>query len=161
MSLDTDKNQLMDNLSYTLSNKRSMLPWKAFIVASSLQNIRHKLPTKLSRPVRSSAAPALSFVFTGQGAQWAGMGRELLEYPVFEASLRKSESCLQSLGSEWALIGESQGRHSKHYCSRSFSFSVLNTVKNEVTKLGRSKDTHSLREIRRILKFYTPTVVKT
>lgn len=105
-SSKADDNEFMDNLSYTLSNKRSMLPWKAFVVTSSMQELVQNLPTKMSKPVRSSAAPALSFVFTGQGAQWAGMGRELLAYPAFEASLRQSEYYLQSLGSGWALIGE-------------------------------------------------------
>ena len=105
-STSKDIEVYMDDLAFTLSNKRSMLPWKAFIVASSIQELGQNLTRNLSKPVRSSTAPTLSFVFTGQGAQWAGMGGELLAYSVFEASLRRSERYLKALGCEWALIGK-------------------------------------------------------
>ncbi len=96
----------MSNLSYTLSDRRSSLPWKAFVVASSPDELAQSLLTDLSKPVRSSGSVALGFIFTGQGAQWARMGCELLVYPVFADSLRKSEAYLYDLGSTWGLIGE-------------------------------------------------------
>lgn len=101
-----NEDEYLGNLSYTLSNKRSNLPWKSFAVASSISNLREELQNNLSKPVRSSTAPRLSFVFTGQGAQWYAMGRELCAYSVFQASLQKSEQYLHTLGSEWSLIGK-------------------------------------------------------
>lgn len=99
----------LDDLAYTLSNKRSRLPWKASVVADSLESLMQGLADNLSKPNRSSVAPSISFVFTGQGSQWAGMGCKLLHYPVFQASLSRASSFLESLGCEWYLIGMCTG----------------------------------------------------
>lgn len=61
---------------------------------------------KTSGLLRSRSAPVISFVFTGQGAQWSGMGRELLGYPVFRTSLEQATKYLQTLGCSWSLIEE-------------------------------------------------------
>ncbi|KAL8887313.1 MAG: hypothetical protein Q9215_005100 [Flavoplaca cf. flavocitrina] len=47
------------------------------------------------------------FVFTGQGAQWYAMGRELMHtYPVYTESLLLANDVLASHGCEWSLIDE-------------------------------------------------------
>lgn len=104
-SIEERADAFLDDLAYTLSTKRSFLPWKSYVVADSLANLRHKLATCLSKPLRSSTSPTLSFVFTGQGAQWAGMGHGLTAYSVFEESLRRSENSIQALGCGWSLMG--------------------------------------------------------
>lgn len=44
---------------------------------------------------------------TGQGAQWAGMGLELLElYPVFAHSMYTAEEAFVSFGAGWSLLSE-------------------------------------------------------
>ncbi|KAF2200262.1 polyketide synthase, partial [Delitschia confertaspora ATCC 74209] len=45
--------------------------------------------------------------FTGQGAQWQGMGQELFEYRIFRESLEAQDSVLQTLSfaPSWSLIG--------------------------------------------------------
>lgn len=96
----------LHDLAYTLSNKRSILPWKSTVLASSSQELQESLGDGLEKPVRTSESPLLSFVFTGQGAQWATMGTELLKYPVYQESLEHADKYLRSLGSEWSLLDE-------------------------------------------------------
>ncbi|WP_368001037.1 acyltransferase domain-containing protein, partial [Salmonella enterica] len=42
----------------------------------------------------------------GQGAQWARMGVELLDRPVFKASVHECDAHLASLGCSWRVIDE-------------------------------------------------------
>ncbi|KAL2061047.1 hypothetical protein VTL71DRAFT_9099 [Oculimacula yallundae] len=107
-SIDSPKaaSQLATDLAYTLACRRTRLPWKAFVVASSSEKLASQLLEGISKPVRSSEAPSLAFVFSGQGAQWFAMGRELLQYEVFRDSLQEADAYLQSLGSEWSLMSE-------------------------------------------------------
>ena len=82
-----------------------MLPWKTFLVCSSVLELQNMISSKSPELQRSRSIPVLSFVFTGQGAQWSGMGRELLGHHVFKASLEQASRYLQGLGCKWSLIG--------------------------------------------------------
>ena len=97
--------QYFEDLCHTLSSRRSLLPWKTFLVCDSLDQLRDMIRVKTSGLLRSRSSPVISFVFTGQGAQWSGMGRELLRYPIFRTSLEQASSYLQGLGCTWSLIG--------------------------------------------------------
>lgn len=104
---DISRDRLLDNLAYTLVSKRSLLPWKSHLVCETVEGLIRDLGSNLPRPIRSSGtAPALGFVFTGQGAQWHAMGRELFAYLVFKESLEQADRFLQTLGCHWSLIGQ-------------------------------------------------------
>jgi acyl transferase domain-containing protein/NADPH:quinone reductase-like Zn-dependent oxidoreductase len=93
------------DLAYTLNTRRSALPYRSFWTASN----RDQLVQVEERMVPAQQAAdklVLGFVFTGQGAQWAGMGRELLEYNVFRDSLTRSDYYLRGCGSTWSLEEE-------------------------------------------------------
>jgi acyl transferase domain-containing protein len=100
-----DQELFLSRLAFTLSERRSKLPWKSFLVASDIQEAQQALKTS-QKPVRSSQAPVLGFIFTGQGAQWFGMGRELMAYPTFQTSLEEASSFFKTLGSKWDLLGK-------------------------------------------------------
>lgn len=53
---------------------------------------------------RASADPGLALVFTGQGAQWAEMGMELVHYTVFRESVALADAYLKELGSPWSAL---------------------------------------------------------
>lgn len=103
----TESNYI-DDLAFTLFKKRTLFPWKSFVVAGSLQELIKRLPDapRMSKHTRKGRVPQLGFVFTGQGAQWHAMGRELLLYPIFRRSLEDASNYLDQLKSPWHLLGE-------------------------------------------------------
>lgn len=101
-----DSAQLRD-LSYTLCLRRSLHTWRAAFVARDADELSEQV-TRI-QPVKSKdgSSVQISFVFTGQGAQWSAMGRELL--PIagsFRRSISRSTELLQSWGAEWNLEAE-------------------------------------------------------
>ena len=104
-SADDDRS-LTDDLWYTLAHRRSTLKWKSWCLASTIEELHQKLTNGISRPIGSSKAPQMAFVFTGQGAQWHAMGRELWTYEVYRESIQRANACLASAGCSWSVIGK-------------------------------------------------------
>lgn len=103
-----DSPRLMHDLAFTLTNRRSMYTWRVAILASSQAELTERLADKEVQPSKCSIEPRLGFIFTGQGAQWAAMGRELMrDYPIYASTIHEADSCLKGLGAEWSLLGRS------------------------------------------------------
>jgi len=62
---------------------------------------------KLARPGRASTSSnGIAFVFSGQGNQWLGMGRDLIEYEsAARETLREADGVLRELA-DWSLLVE-------------------------------------------------------
>jgi acyl transferase domain-containing protein len=96
------------DVAYTLGQRRSHLPWRIGVVASSLGDLAESLSAGDVKPSRASPVPPrVAFVYTGQGAQWHAMGRELNKsHPVFANVLRAADACLRELGADFSLVDE-------------------------------------------------------
>ncbi|QKX59923.1 uncharacterized protein TRUGW13939_07065 [Talaromyces rugulosus] len=97
---------IMEDLAFTLSARRSLLPWRTTVTAKSPNQLIEKLRAESTTAIRSTRQPLVGLVFTGQGAHWPQMGQELACYPVFAKSLEQSQSMLLELGATWKLQDE-------------------------------------------------------
>lgn len=97
----------LDRLSHTLSDRRSRHGWKTFFIAPTAAQLGDTLSTESPKTLRSPEKSRLAFCFTGQGAQWARMGQELLAYPVFHANVVEADRYLrETQGCSWSVMEE-------------------------------------------------------
>jgi acyl transferase domain-containing protein/acyl carrier protein len=111
----------LPDLSYSASQGRNHHNHRLAIVARSQGELADKLRAFLKgqllagvsagqvKPVEAEqVGPRLTFVFSGMGPQWWGMGRQLLEQePVFRQVITECDAILKGLGG-WSLLEEMQ-----------------------------------------------------
>ncbi|KAH0433744.1 hypothetical protein CcaCcLH18_05731 [Colletotrichum camelliae] len=95
-----------DDLSFTLAERRSRLPWVWAVRSDGIDSLADRLAQKPSG-AKALKQPRVGFVFNGQGAQWYKMGRELIgTYMVFDQAVQRADRILRSYGAEWSLFEE-------------------------------------------------------
>lgn len=111
-----DEEKFFTNLTYTMSQRRSRFNWVAAQSAYDVSDLIKSIESgKMKASRKMELAPRLGYVFTGQGAQWFAMGRELINaYPVFKDCLLECEAVLKKLGAPWSLIGSCPGANECH-----------------------------------------------
>ncbi|PSN58550.1 hypothetical protein BS50DRAFT_474663, partial [Corynespora cassiicola Philippines] len=95
----------LSSLAFTLSDRRTQHPWRATVAASSAT----ELVARLAKVRFATVAKRrnIGYVFTGQGAQWCGMGRELMVASSrFRASLEACGSALRQFGAGFDVVEE-------------------------------------------------------
>jgi len=95
----------LSDMAYTLAMKRETLSHRAFVVVNGIDDwiLFYSSRNTLDAPGK------LVFVFSGQGAQWAGMGKALIKgVPSFRKSIEDMDSVLQQLDDppKWKLKGK-------------------------------------------------------
>ncbi|UQC84889.1 beta-ketoacyl synthase domain-containing protein [Colletotrichum lupini] len=134
------QNDLMDNIAYTLGSRRSMLPWRVAIPATDSFELIETLNSGKVIPGKETEPLRIGFVFTGQGAQWWGMGRELYgQYPIYTAAIDRADECLRKLGAEWSLVEElSKDQESSKVSEAHISQPACSAVQLALTDLLRT-----------------------
>ncbi|KAH0494008.1 hypothetical protein TgHK011_000645 [Trichoderma gracile] len=109
-SAEDEPARLLDSLAYTLGQRRTRFPWVAahpVPVTEGIEAVVNTLQSPKFKPSRSSRRPRIGMVFTGQGAQWWAMGRELRDaYPVYKASIDEADAYIRQFGADWSLVEE-------------------------------------------------------
>ncbi|KAI3553359.1 hypothetical protein CABS03_12727 [Colletotrichum abscissum] len=94
------------SLSYTLALHKSALSCRKAIVASNPEQLTAELEAPMPEKKIKPSAP-ITFVFSGQGAQWHAMGLELARSSyVFKQSMSAMDETLRSQGCRWSLLEE-------------------------------------------------------
>ena len=92
------------DMAYTMGVRRECLPYRSFAVSDG------SAPLEFSAPSRTpSTIPAVTFVFTGQGAQWAAMGTKLMsDFPSVHEDFQNLDGILSKLPQppSWTVAGE-------------------------------------------------------
>ncbi|KAK6359052.1 hypothetical protein TWF696_000222 [Orbilia brochopaga] len=136
----------LQDLSYTLAARRSIHRRSRLFVADSCSSLVEKLrgDHSSSKPLTKNPEKfgKLAFVFTGQGAQWVQMGKELIEKStLFRLVLEECDRILQTLpdGPDWSIIEELQKPKatSRVYIS-TFSQPLCTTLQLGLIELWRS-----------------------
>ncbi|ROV92586.1 hypothetical protein VMCG_08925 [Cytospora schulzeri] len=100
----------LEDLAYTLSERRSRHYYRAFSIVHTKKSSRVTIDDKtLVTGKQSSLPPRIGFVFTGQGAQWSQMGLDLIKTePLAEKVIKGLDEVLQTLPEppSWSLLEE-------------------------------------------------------
>lgn len=114
-----DLPETLPNLAYTLSKRRSVFQWRHAVVASSVHELMTQWKDDTLKPSKAGTNSKVAFIFTGQGAQWYAMGRELAPFDVFQSSVRISAAYLKaSLGCSWDAWDELMASESESKVNR-------------------------------------------
>lgn len=118
----------LPDLAYTLSERRSRL-WHRAFVATSTTDIN---ASDFFIGKKSLQQPRVGFVFTGQGAQWPQMGKDLVRlFPRVREILRELDKALQGVQNPptWSLERElTEPRSADHVRQPEFSQPLVTAI---------------------------------
>lgn len=101
----------MSDLAYTLGTRRSIHLYRSFTIATDIVSAKKSIAQlEANAWTRSQdTSPKIGFIFTGQGAQWPNMGRDLIELsPFFRQTLEHCDAVLSKLPDrpDWTCVAE-------------------------------------------------------
>lgn len=99
---------VFEDICYTAAVRRSHLAERVAIVGANVEQVRERLEDFLSSELSlrdsSNHEKKVAFVFPGQGAQWIGMGRELLKAePAFRSAMEACDRAIQNEAG-WSVL---------------------------------------------------------
>ncbi|KAK5991578.1 Highly reducing polyketide synthase gloL [Cladobotryum mycophilum] len=150
----------LDDLAHTLALHRVHMPHRTFCVADGGPLEFSAFQKTSAIGTTAEATGRVAYVFTGQGAQWAGMGKSLIEgSPSFRDDIRMMDRALQQLSEppSWTIEGllcaedaESKENISKAEFSQPLCTAIQIAIVNFLSNCGVKPDAvvgHSSGEI--------------
>lgn len=98
------KQPCIEAVANTLGSHRVHMSHRTFSVTNNAESSLEFEPFKKI----SASLPDVIFVFTGQGAQWVGMGRDLCRWmPSFRRDIQEMDKFLQNIDepAQWSIEG--------------------------------------------------------
>nr|WNS47916.1 CapA [Capnodium sp. TTI-000886] len=112
----------LEDVAFTTQTRRTIFPTRAFFSGSSPEKLLKFLDTAIqnsnagadvgirnTNSISASDPPAILGIFTGQGAQWASMGRMLIDASYeYRNAIERCEKALQGISDAptWSLMAE-------------------------------------------------------
>ncbi|UKZ76546.1 putative PKS/NRPS-like protein biosynthetic cluster [Trichoderma virens FT-333] len=98
--------ELVSDIAYTRATRREALNHRAF----SILGVEGECLSTANNAKCPGAAPSITMVFSGQGAQWAGMGKELFQLDGFRDDIKSMDNILRQLKTppSWTIEEEIQ-----------------------------------------------------
>ena len=126
---------MLPDLAYTLGARRNHHAYRLTLVANSMTEAiagtrrlcrrrRRASKARTAFTPRPEHAPRIAFVMSGQGPQWWGMGRELMQHePVFRQAMERCAAAMRAVGALLAAgrAGPHRGRPRRCTARRSRS----------------------------------------
>ncbi|KZL70111.1 polyketide synthase [Colletotrichum tofieldiae] len=139
--LEGTKDVDLDGMAYTLGLHRNHLNHRSYAIVDSHGAFDVSAANSLSTEKKR-----ITFIYTGQGVHWAGMGKALLDLnDVFRSSIQKMDNFLQSLPEPpaWTIENElRKGETSSLVGKRGYSHPCATAVQLALTDLLFSLGIH-------------------